>query len=71
MAMPVVDRGFFAGDGTNRRYPGFVHGAFMSGQREASRLLAERGITLEPPVARTNGPTSGIAAPFQKLTSLW
>ena len=34
--MPVV---MFAGEATHRQFPGTAHGAYMSGYREASRLL--------------------------------
>ncbi len=34
--MPVV---MFAGEATHRQYPGTAHGAYMSGYREANRLL--------------------------------
>ena len=38
LAEPVGDRVFFAGEATNRRYPATVHGAYLSGVREASRI---------------------------------
>jgi hypothetical protein len=34
----------FAGEATSRQYMGTVHGAFMSGEREAERLLAQWGL---------------------------
>lgn len=39
MAKPVGKRLLFAGEATSRQYPATVHGAFLSGQREAKRLL--------------------------------
>ena len=39
MAQPVEDRLFFAGEATTRRYPGTVHGALISGEREARRIM--------------------------------
>ena len=44
LAQPVADRLFFAGEATTRRYPGTVHGALLSGEREADRI-AERVIS--------------------------
>ena len=38
MAEPVNNRIFFAGEATNRSYPGTVHGAYLSGVREADRI---------------------------------
>lgn len=38
MAEPVSDRLFFAGEATHREYPATVHGAFLSGLREARRI---------------------------------
>jgi len=38
LAAPVGDRVFFAGEATSRTYPATVHGAFLSGEREARRI---------------------------------
>jgi len=43
LARPLVDedgtpRLYFAGEHTNRMYPSTVHGAFLSGVREAARI---------------------------------
>lgn len=39
LAEPVGSRIFFAGEATNRRYPATVHGALLSGRREARRII--------------------------------
>jgi monoamine oxidase len=38
LAEPIGDRVFFAGEATSRSYPATVHGAFLSGEREARRI---------------------------------
>lgn len=38
LAAPVADRLFFAGEATSVDYPATVHGAFLSGEREARRI---------------------------------
>jgi monoamine oxidase len=38
MAAPVGDRLFFAGEATHREHSATVHGAFLSGLREAQRI---------------------------------
>jgi len=40
LAEPAGERVFFAGEATHRAYPGTVHGAFLSGLREADRILS-------------------------------
>jgi monoamine oxidase len=39
LAQPIDDRVFFAGEATHRAYPGTVHGAYLSGIREANRVV--------------------------------
>ena len=39
LARPVNKRLFFAGEGTLSTYPATVHGALMSGEREAKRII--------------------------------
>lgn len=39
LARPIDKRVFFAGDATHRTYPGTVHGAYLSGIREAKRVV--------------------------------
>lgn len=38
LAAPLGNRLFFAGEATSREYPATVHGAFLSGLREAERI---------------------------------
>jgi polyamine oxidase len=38
LAEPINNRIFFAGEATNRQYPGTVHGAYLSGVREAENI---------------------------------
>ena len=40
LAAPVGERLFFAGEATNRRYRGTVHGAYESGVRESERIVS-------------------------------
>jgi monoamine oxidase len=39
LAEPIENRILFAGEATNRSYPGTVHGAYLSGLREADRII--------------------------------
>ena len=39
LARPIDNRVFFAGEATHRTYPGTVHGAYLSGIREANRVV--------------------------------
>ena len=45
LAAPVADRLFFAGEATHRRFPSTVHGAYLSGTREAERVRNAGGRT--------------------------
>ncbi|CAA2969502.1 lysine-specific histone demethylase 1 homolog 1 [Olea europaea subsp. europaea] len=38
LAESVADRVFFAGEATNKQYPATMHGAFLSGMREAAHI---------------------------------
>lgn len=40
LAQPFKDRLFFAGEATSCRFAGTVHGAYLSGLREAKRIMA-------------------------------
>ncbi len=39
LAEPLSDRLYFAGEATHRRFPSTLHGAYLSGMREAERIL--------------------------------
>ncbi|MBF2006952.1 MAG: FAD-dependent oxidoreductase [Chlorogloeopsis fritschii C42_A2020_084] len=41
LAAPVANRLLFAGEATSEQYPSTVHGAYLSGLREANRILNE------------------------------
>ncbi|MGB1252501.1 MAG: flavin monoamine oxidase family protein [Candidatus Promineifilaceae bacterium] len=45
LAKPVGERLYFAGEATHADYPSTVHGAFLSGEREAKRLLSLAGVS--------------------------
>ena len=47
LALPVGDRLLFAGEATSRSYSGYVHGAVLTGIREAERLLGKEGQGVE------------------------
>ena len=47
LAAPVGKRLLFSGEATSTRYNGYVHGAILSGIREAERLLGREGQGVE------------------------
>lgn len=44
LAEPEGDRLYFCGEATSRDYPATVHGAFLSGEREAARIAEVAGV---------------------------
>ena len=55
-----LPRVFFAGEHTIRNYPATVHGAFLSGCREAGRIADQ---FLGAPYAKRTGPSSQSVVP--------
>jgi monoamine oxidase len=39
LSQPVGNKLFFAGEATSRQWPGMTHGAYLSGKREAMRII--------------------------------
>lgn len=54
LAESVADRVFFAGEATNKQYPATMHGAFLSGMREAAHIMRVARTRSVSPAAKVN-----------------
>src|SRR5262245_1594691 len=59
LAEPVSDRLLFAGEATHQGCFATVHGAYMTGVREAQRILGWRSRRLPSPFVESEGGRSG------------
>lgn len=59
LAAPVGERLLFAGEATSNVYSGYVHGAVVSGMREASRLLGGAEVRLDSGLVLKEGCSAG------------
>jgi monoamine oxidase len=67
LAQPVNERLFFAGEATSEEYAATVHGAYLSGQREAERILMTIELSMVNSMVKRAWKTRGVS----KTSCVW